>query len=307
MSLAACGKSSSPIPSAGSSTEAARTPSPTGSKVADCKVAATEVGRFLTTMDHEGNVLSLEHVSPAQRTDLTLHEEALRQAPVVEIRADDIFFHDQRMSRSELDPQLVDAHRRIHEDMVAGRFPRVDPPDPDSMIVLIDEHARWTAAVTGLQSAHRAGFDHVTLVFRRPATTAPPPHTKVDDDIAKLMKDTESDNKATAFAGYARSLVASCPALIHVFGEVSANDVADKAGYMLSRIGPALIECDCAADPAEIRSLMWNLAGNPHPVGVIQVVLDPKAKPLVATADTPWSDASKQLSVDATKAWFVVE
>lgn len=303
----ACGNSTAPRPGAGSAPEAGKPAVPPTSKVGDCKAAATEVGTFLTTMDHEGSLVSLEDVSPVLRADLKLHEDGLRQAPLVEVRVDGLVYQGQRVSGSELDAKLAAAHARIRKDLVDGRFSRRDPPDPDAMIVVADGHARWMMVVTGLQSAHRAGFAHLALVFGRPSATPPPPHTKVDDEIAKLMKDTPAGNKASAFASYTTPMVAPCPALVRVFGEVSATEGMDKAAYMLSHVGPALIECDCAVDPAEIRSLMWNLAGNRHPIGVIKVALDPKAPPLVATADTLWSEASKQLAVDTTQAWFVIK
>jgi hypothetical protein len=274
-------------------------PPPAKPKPSDCEARANAAAKFLTTMDHEPNLIYLKDVQPVVRTDLALRESDIRYAPVIMVEAARISYEDRPLVATELKA----AHDKIISDIEEGKVPKNDPPDPRRLNLVIDQRAPGTLVARAVATAYKAGFDRITVVFGRPPKTPPPPHTKVDDDVAKLMKDIESGNKATALAEYTRPKVAGCPTLIALFGEVGTEEQDDKAGYLLKRVGPALIGCNCAADPAEITSLMWAITGNPHPVGAIDIVLDPKAKQTLALGAATWSDASAQLHPDATTIW----
>jgi len=274
---------------------------------ADCEAMANEAGVFLTTMDHEPNALYLKDVTPVVRADLPIRESQIKLAPVVIIKPTLISYNDKPVLASELVEKLKTAHDEVIAAIDAGRVQKYDSPDPQRLDLVIDQRAPWHFVTSAVVAIHTAGFDHVTIVFRRPSATPPPPHTRVDDEIAKLMADTAAGGKATALAAYTRPNIESCPPLVELFGQVSAGEQGDLAGSMLKGVGPALIRCKCAVDPAEMKSLFWGIVGNPHPLGAINIELDPKATQQIALAkDVAWSDANKQLRTDAATLWIAV-
>ena len=281
-------------------------PQPEPARPKDCTTAANDAGKFLTTMDHDEQLLSLEDISPALRADLKARGDTLRQAPVVEIRTGGLFYQGQLATPADLAERLDAAHQMIVDDIHAGRVPRSEAPDPAELIVVPDRGARWNAVVDALATAHHAGFDHVTIVFAAPNATPPPPHTRVDDEIQQLMKQTDPGHRATALAGYIRPHVQPCPALLDVFGEVGASEMDDRAGYMLSHVAPALIACHCAVDPAEMTSLFWEFLANPHPLALLAITLDPKQKPITAAADARWDTVNGLLSATSSDLWLAV-
>jgi hypothetical protein len=286
LALVACSKHEAPAPQ----------PAP-----ADCKAATDDIGKFLTTMDHDGSLISLEHVSPPVRRDLTIKGIELRWGPVVEVRTDDIYYQDQK---ADLGKRLAADHQKIEEDIARGMVPRHDPPDPRALIVVADDKAQWVKVVAALEAAHKAGFDHITFVFGRPPATPPPPRTKVEGEIEKLMASAESGNKATALANYIRPKIAPCPALVEVFGMVGQTEMEDKATYMLRSAGPAIAACNCAVDPAEMRSMFWMFVGNPKPTMLLRVELDPKAPPHSAQGTKTWGEESGWLTPDKKTIWL---
>jgi len=287
--LAACGKHEAAAP-------APQAPQPT-----DCKAKTDEVGKFLTAMDHDSSMISLEHVNPPLRKDLTLRADELRWGPVVEVRTDDVYYQGEK---GDLGKRLADSQQKIREDIAVGRVPKHDPPDPRALIVIADDKAPWGRVATTLETAQKAGFDHITFVFRRPPTTPPPPRTHVEDEIEKLMAAAESGNKATALANYISPHIAPCPPLVQLFGEVSSTEMDDRAGFMLKGAAPAIAACNCAVDPAEMRSMFWMFLGNPKPTALLRVELDPKAKPHSEQDTKTWGEASAWLTPDTKTVWL---
>jgi len=293
VALAGCGNHSAHRYDPPAPTPAA-TPAP-----ADCKAATDELDKFLTTMDHEGSMVDLSKTSPPMRRDLQTRE--LEYAPVLDVRTSGIFFQGDELAPAALAAKLKAMKHKMQEDFELGRYPKRHPPDLRYMIVVADEHATWGSVASAVEVARQSEFDHLAFVFRRPTATQPPPRTHVDDEIEKLMAATEGGNKATALASYISPKVAVCPPLVQVFGEVGAAETGDTAAYLLSKTAPAIAACNCALDPAEARSIMWQTAGNPKPIAVLRVELDKKAPAVSAPADKSWGEASAKLTPDMTK------
>src|SRR5512140_2307306 len=125
---AACGNHAAhrydpPPPSSTAPSSAAPTPA-TAPAPADCKAATDELGKFLTTMDHEGSLLNLDHVSPPIRSDLTIRGGELQQGPVIEVRTTGLFFQGDILGPAALGPKLRDVKAKIQHDIDAGYLPR---------------------------------------------------------------------------------------------------------------------------------------------------------------------------------------
>jgi hypothetical protein len=84
------------------------------------------------------------------------------------------------------------------------------------------------------------------------------------------------------------------------------EEVDDKAGYVLERVGPAVIACDCDLDVASLRSALWAVMGQPNPVAEIVIEIVEGAATIELPANTPWRNASKRFTREIGKVWLVV-
>jgi len=257
---------------------------------ADCKTKATEAARFFATMEHEPSMLNVDQVTLVTRSDLVLTDRDINFAPLIRVR-DKLELNGVTVEGKALAGKLTDAFAQN-----AAESRRFREPGATGVLLLIDASARWERVAEALAAARTAKASEVTFVFARPKTT-PPPRTSVDDDLDKLKA---GGNLATALSGYIRKKIAACPAMIEVMGKVADDNSGDRAGAMLASVGPALIACDCAVDPAEMKSLFWGFLGNPQPLGAIRVTLDPHGTRLDAPKQATWAEVQKQLLTSTT-------
>lgn len=110
---------------------------------------------------------------------------------------------------------------------------------------------------------------------------------------------------STVLAEYTRSRAQACPALARA-PEGSSAGSSDPTATLLAAVGPALIDCHCAVDPAEMRSLFWRVAGNPSPMAIVEVSLDTDATAFSFSVaqSTKWSDVASQFAIDGKTTWF---
>jgi hypothetical protein len=206
------------------------------------------------------------------------------------------------MNRVKLIEALTAAESELRKAIADGNVPKRDPPDPRRMILVVDRRVTWQDVVVALGAATHSGFSLIDFVFGRPPATPPPPRTRVDDELDKLKPDADG-NMSGVLAEYTRPKVQACPGLVRAFGNASAT-AADPTQTLLAAVGPALIDCGCAVDPAEMRSLFWRVAGNPHPLLIVEVSLDADAKAFAVVQTTKWRDVAKQFAVAGKPTWF---
>jgi hypothetical protein len=258
-----------------------------GKKQSDCLAEANELSRFLTAMDHEPPIAGVEDIKLVARTDLP--RTAMHEAPGIVIGPKSTMVDGRAVTTDQLGVEL-DKKRRFIES-----YPRL-ANEPRRVYIAVDEATPWQSVVSVVDTAHRAGFVKAAFAFARPASTPPPPRAPIDDDIDRIIKGGDPSDRASKIAKLTQETVKSCDELTGVFKSVAATE-GDKADFILGAVGPALVGCNCKADLPAVRSLMWRIAGNPHPVNVIEVDLDPHANPLELPAATPWREASKHLSI----------
>ena len=264
-----------------------------GKKHSDCIAEANELSHFLTTMDHDPPILGLDDVKLLARPELP-HTKLVR-APGIVVGATKTTLDGRAVTDDQL-AEALDRERRFVESV-----PRL-AKEPRRVYLAIDEAAPWQRVVSAVSVAQRAGFVKGGFAFARPAATPPPPRAPIDDDLDQIMKDDNPSDRATKVAKLTSEAIKSCDALMHELGSVAATE-GDKADIILHAVGPALVECNCNTDLPAVRSLMWRIAGNPHPVNVLEVDLDPRVNPLELPAATPWREASRHLSTHTAALW----
>jgi biopolymer transport protein ExbD len=251
----------------------------------ECKTSADELVQYLRGIDHDSQPFFVDSdVHLAVRTDLP--RSKLATAPVVTVKPTQIVVASQVVAdTNELAARLSAAANKAQ------------------LYLQLDNDAKWGMIASVAEAAAKSGFERVSIVFARPRTGSPPPHSKVDDEIGEIVKDEQHGGKASEIAQVTRDVVASCSSMTKLFGDVAATE-GDKAEYLLDRIGPALVDCDCNVDVPSLRSVMYRLVGNPTPVAVLPLVLARDGATVEQPASRPWSAASGQL-VSGQRVWLV--
>jgi biopolymer transport protein ExbD len=151
---------------------------------------ADELAAFLAASDHEQPVLwdsDLDRLHLAMRTDLP--RGAVARAPIVEVSPgvpDAVVHNGERLSLRDLADRLTDDARAIADGVASGRFRELTAIQRTRLVVAVDQRAAWGAVAGVAEIAASAGFDHIAFLFERPAATAPPPRTAIDDELDAL-------------------------------------------------------------------------------------------------------------------------
>ena len=269
----------------------------------DCPARAEELGRFLTSMDHDMSLVALdEGLEPVRRDDLAPLEPAL--SPVVQVRPDAITFQGDRVAdAAELGVRLAEARAGAEE--VAEMTPERERGALRRLHLVLDRRTTWDTAVQVTDAAREAGYTEVIFVFARPPATPPPPRSAVDDELDRALQ-KDSSERATEAARIAERIVKGCAAIERLFGSVASTPGEDKAARLLAGVGPALVECDCAVDIPALRSVLWRIAGNPRPLSAVTVELAPDAPPITLPAATTWEKAAARLQRGAGRTRLAV-
>jgi hypothetical protein len=269
-----------------------------------CKAEAGDLVKLLRAVDHGGQLLQVDddmHLVP--RPELP-HTDNV-QAPVVIVKAAEITYQGQLIADvAELRDRLDSTIRKIQDDVAAGRMPKRTPWDR-RVYLEIDENAKWGTIASVADAAGEVGFVPY-FVFALPVTVQRPPRAPIDDELDRITNDSDPSNKATRFAKLVSDQVHSCPAIAKLFGTVAAEEGTDKAKFIIDGMGPALVDCNCAPDMANLRSAMYRLLSDEHPIGNVAVTIARDAPPLELPAGTPWRDAAARLAPGA-KLWLVAK
>jgi hypothetical protein len=277
-----------------------------GKSASECRTEAEAIGALLRSVDTAPSAFWIEQdMHLVIREDLPDHQ--VRLAPVVNVTANRFGYQGQGFdSAAELGERLTAAHASIAEQIAAGRVPQGDPPDPALVFLVIDEAAPWSRVVDAVRAAEQAGMTAPGFVFGAPFTLTPPPRAPIDTKIDAIAN-SDGSVKAIRFAELLQQQSQSCPSLMKKFGEVASSDGPDKAEFLIEAIGPALVECRCDVNMANIRSLFWRLLVNPNPTRVLQFSTGAPKDTIAAPAAMTWKDASKKLRADLSNATLVAE
>lgn len=268
-----------------------------GKDPAVCRTDAHSLSAYLGSIDRDAPPFWAGDLKLVLRPDLPRVE--LRYAPVLEIRADRLVLDGSMIdNHADLEDRLRGRHEAAVRDVELGTS-RHNPPDPTLLNLLIDERAPWEIVVEVADTALAAGFDHPAVAFARPpAAITRPPRAPIDDELDRAAA-AEPSQRATQFARSMQKVVASCPALIRVFGEIGSSDGGDKSQQLLDGLEPALVECNCRVDLPALRSVFFRLFYVEHPVTAVAVVLAADGRAVVQPASTPWRDAHELITAGA--------
>ena len=270
-----------------------------GKSKSECKAESDDLMTFLRAMDRSV-VLDLGDAKLATRTGLP-RTDLSYAAPLVIVTPKGLVLHDAPVAPDQLATVLTAARTQLEADIAAGHFSHAHPPDPAQVYFAIDADVPWSQVVSLTDSASTAGLTHVGFVVGHPSPVPPPPRTPTDDEIDTFIHDRP--HAATKLAEIASRIVEPCGAMKKVFGAVSSDEGGDKGAEIIEGTGPALIECKCSLDVPALRTVLWRVAGNPHPIEALSVELVRDAPPLAQPGATPWAAAQAQL-VPGAQVWL---
>ena len=277
--------------------------------VPDCKASADELAAFLAATDHELPVLSdseLDRLHLVTRTDLPRGPVA--PAPIVLVSPTHVTLNGRGMKPDELAGELAREARAAKDAIAPGRLRAPLPGQSSRLLLVVDGGADWGAVARLAAAAAAAGFDHLALLFERPAATRPPPRTATDDELDALrarygptgIMDESGQREVDRIAS---RVTRSCDAVPKLLASVARSD-GDKAEMLIRGIAPALVACDCQVDMPSLRSRLWRLIGVRHPTSALEITLAPNARRVDLSAATPWREASQRLEHGQT-VWLV--
>jgi hypothetical protein len=168
------------------------------------------------------------------------------------------------------------------------------------VVLVIDEAVPWSEVATVAGLAARAGFSHAYFMFARAQQAVPPPHTSIDDAVAKAT--TEGD-RLIALVPARRRFEASCFALTKALAVIPRDTATWFRDTFVPGFGAALTACDCKVDLAELRSWMFYELTPIVQTGSLEVQLVKTGRRLALPGKMPWREASKKLA--AGTGWLV--
>jgi hypothetical protein len=276
-----------------------------GKSKATCKADVDDLMTYLRSIDQPYSVVSVgDGVHLVERGSAAA---ATHFAPVLTLEMSLISFEGRVVGPEDLANELEDTHRKVAAAIAAGEGGRRDSQDPAMLYLAIDSAERWDRVVAVADAVRAAGFTHAKLVFARPIGGGPPPRTWVEDKFAAASSrgsELDPGKLAMQVADTTRDIIKGCSALEKVYGAV-ASEEGDKATEIIEGTGPALIECNCAADLPALRSIMWMVLGERPQTGIASVELSATGKAVALPKAATWKDGAAQL-VDGAVVTFVV-
>jgi hypothetical protein len=267
-------------------------PAPNGPSPAQtCAERSRDVGSYLETMERDPAGLRLEpgwelpHRDDGRTTGPLVIPEVLVRSG--ELRYSGHSIRDVDSLRGYLDV----AHKKIAEE---AQMRGLDL-DVDRIALQIDRATPWAEVVAVSEATARTEFTHQYFVFARHPDTPPPPRTPIDDRIEQLLA---NDPYTREVADVVSEVFAPCPALVELQHQPLAPD-EDRGELLIASAETALNECDCAADPEAVRSVIWQVVGSRHPINVVDVYVSEDAPQLAFAATARWADAAVWLEYGA--------
>lgn len=268
-----------------------------------CRADADELVRWLGTLNLEPQVVQVGRERLVSRSDLGSLRPGYR--PVVMIGADTTSYQGHAIRDvDDLADRLSATQRKLADDLARGRS-EGGPPEPRQLYLLIDEAVTWERVVAVAAIAHRVGFTAPSFLFTPPpGPDQRPPRSAYDDRLDAVERDIAAGKTTPSSQG--EPLLARCPSVTRLYGELGMMQTGNKADELVRGIGPALVDCGCKVDLPSLRSSLWRMLHNATPVRELRVELGPDAPPIALPAITPWREASKRLTPTTRRTWLAV-
>ena len=276
-----------------------------GKSAESCAKEANAIGALLQGVNTKPSLFWIpDNLHLIVRADLPERPE--RSGPLVTLRNGGVEYQGQLLSVQDLGDRLAAAHAKIVEDLEVGRFPKRSAPNPALVYFLVDETTPWSQVVAAVDAAKAAGMTDPAFAFALPSTVTSPPRAPIDSKLDELME-VDSGNRASEFAKLLSTEIEGCASLVKLFGELAAIEGGGKDEHLARSIGPALIGCNCSVNMPNVRSLLFRLLVNMHPVRMIAFSSDGPATKVAAPAAATWREVATKLAPDLANATFVVE
>ena len=177
----------------------------------------------------------------------------------------------------------------------------VDEKGPDDLLRIdVDAGATWEPVVNVVAAAAQAGYARVVFAFtatsklEQPAGVEPRTTTREAVDAARTrLEELRQQCKPWGSA-----------VLSHKWGPTRT----ENAKRVAQATAAALVACDCAADPDEVRAQLWK-QGRWHqavPRVGIEVALASPTETIALAKATPWPEAAAQIVAADGKAVKVI-
>lgn len=183
---------------------------------------------------------------------------------------------------------LVEKLKQMH-DTPASPDDKDAPPN-DQLRFSVDEKAPWSDVVLVANAAARAGYTEALFAFTATSTLTPP---------AGLPDLTTSEDDASKANHALEALREKCkPWDRAVLRHTWNPDRAQNATAEAHETAAALIECNCAVDPDEVKNLSWQTSRWHQAVARTAIVVKlggEGATAITQPGKTPWSEALTKL------------
>lgn len=291
--LVACGKSQPADPPSAINPSAAAKPARPAD--AACVAKVKDLEPWLAKLDVEKKSYEVDMGPKLQLIDrepvpVPTHVDAV-EIRAKSIAAWDIGEHDHastRLAEHATPKQLSEFLTQMHDQKASADA--FEPASDDLLRIDVDRDAPWGDVARVLDAATRAGYKRATFAFTATSKLVAPPG--VDDK-------TQTAAAAKAASDQLEALGTRCKQLGDVPLHHTRNpEPASDASALAKETASAVLACNCAADPDELRRLAWVDARwhQAVPRVGVELALDPAATTTIALpAKTPWSEAHAKL------------
>ncbi|HEY4059952.1 MAG TPA: hypothetical protein VGM39_25225 [Kofleriaceae bacterium] len=251
-----------------------------------CKKELSDLGAFVTKAGAETahGVLHADSHDLVERDDLP----AVSHMQIVEVSATNVYVG---AGNAEMPTEKKFAlERQIQDDPDYAKMSPGLAGHPHELAWLIDKDTPWRNVVAALDAAQKNGFDHVQFVFATKPMAAPP-HTAVDDAVAKAGRGMSGIS--TAIAPFAKSAMAKCPHLVRAFDPPSGDDWIAK--HFWPDLDVALEGCDCGVAMDELRSVLYYMLVPRPKTGALSITLAKSGTAVSAAKTALWKDVAPKI------------
>jgi len=261
-------------------------------KQARCRAQADELGRMLATAErHDYSVSSELRATLAMRGDLPRHPEVFDR-PTIYVQQTGYRIHDDSF------PDVRALVERLKDIRRHDRDPRV-------LVLAIDARTPWPQVVELVRVAATEGFSSPAFVFAAPVPPDPP-RAPIDDEIDKTL----AAGSPGGLGNILRRTLAGCSAATRVYDDMMseyAKTTLVNESLLVNGIPPALVECGCDVDVANVRAVLWRILHSTNATREVRFDADAPKRQIALPAQATWQDAAPLFVSSLTNAELVVK